>query len=133
MNKYPSEIKNVYGFRQVISAFSEELTPEHREILENESIELAINGRLRRTLGRTWMYRDCFNKYHCKKIELSKKYLEVATIENIIDTIKHEVMHVITNVEHNENCNHDKRCKENCKLYGCCGMSTKKVDKREDI
>ena len=116
MNKYPSEIKNVYGFRQVISAFSEELTPEHREILENESIELAINGRLRRTLGRTWMYRDCFNKYHCKKIELSKKYLEVATIENIIDTIKHEVMHVITNVEHNENC----------KLYGCCGMSTKK-------
>ena len=66
------------------------------------------------------------NKYHCKKIELSKKYLEVATIENIIDTIKHGVMHVITNVEHNENCNHDKRFKENCKLYGYCGMSTKK-------
>lgn len=134
MNKYPSEIKNVYGFRQVISAFSEELTPEHREILENESIELVINGRLRRALGRTWMYRDGFtNEYHCKKIELSKKYLDIATTENIIDTIKHEVMHVITNVEHNENCNHDKRFKENCKLYGCCGMSTKKVDKREDI
>ena len=134
MNKYPREIKNVYDFKQVVLAFEEELTSEHREILENESIELVINGRLKRALGRTWMYRDGFtNEYHCKKIELSKKYLEVATIENIIDTIKHGVMHVITNVEHNENCNHDKRFKENCKLYGCCGMSTKKVDKREDI
>ena len=67
MNKYPREIKNVYDFKQVVLAFEEELTSEHREILENESIELAINGRLRRMLGRTWMYRDCFNKYHCKK------------------------------------------------------------------
>ena len=35
MNKYPREIKNVYDFKQVVLAFEEELTSEHREILEN--------------------------------------------------------------------------------------------------
>lgn len=84
-----------------------------------EGINVSINGRLKRTMGR------------CKYIhgvpislEFSKSMLDIATPDYIDNVIKHECCHAIAAIETGESQGHNAYFKNVCARVGCSFDST---------
>lgn len=95
-------------------------------------IEVSINGRLSRTLGRV---KSVGTKTNCKPVamEFSRSMLETVEKEDIMSVIKHEWAHYYitktTNVDHG----HDAAFKALCAEIECHGTTTIKVTRTVDV
>lgn len=83
---------------------------------------VGINGRLSRSLGRFVFEMEriskCgINKYKVNplRIEFSRRYLLNGSDDSFLNTILHELAHYISNVKHQDNCEHDIRWQEVCR------------------
>ena len=76
-------------------------------------IEVAINGRLTRTLGRC-MYKG---KMPCR-LEFSRQFIDYSTKKNIQDVILHECAHAIACIRTGEPQGHNAIFKSICKEIG---------------
>ena len=82
------------------------------------SIEIKINGRLTRTLGRC-MYKNIYEIATPYKIEFSKQFLETSTDDCIESVIAHEACHALVAIETGVAHHHDEYFKEMCRRVGC--------------
>lgn len=89
-------------------------------------IEVTINSRLTRTLGRC-MYKREAGHVIPTKIEFSKLLLETASPADIDAVIKHECSHALVTLETGESHGHDSAFKKMCARVGTsndeCSMS----------
>lgn len=82
---------------------------------------IEINGRLTRAMGRVKFMRDGYtdNGYSPIKIEFSRRLIENATDDDVIQVIKHEYAHyyilMMTGIDHG----HDAVFKRKCAEIGC--------------
>jgi predicted SprT family Zn-dependent metalloprotease len=88
-----------------------------------ENIEIRINGRLTRTLGR------CFTEIRAgvaypTKIEFSRQLLETSVDDSIIAVIEHECCHALVALETGERHGHDAVFKRMCARIGCTNDGT---------
>jgi predicted SprT family Zn-dependent metalloprotease len=88
-----------------------------------ENIEIRINGRLTRTLGR------CFAEIRAgvvypTKIEFSRRLLETSVDDSIIAVIEHECCHALVALETGERHGHDAVFKRMCARIGCTNDGT---------
>lgn len=95
-------------------------------------IEVAVNGRLTRTLGR------CRYAVHAgrpvpRRIEFSRQFLETSSEESIISIIRHECAHAIVTLRTKEKHGHDAVFKECCAELGTVndGCIAKEIDRAE--
>jgi predicted SprT family Zn-dependent metalloprotease len=81
-------------------------------------IPIQINKKLYNSLGRTIsIFED--GKYKCLGFDFNECYLEEDyTINELINTIKHELVHWYTDSKNNEWCHHDERFINNCIKFG---------------
>ena len=122
---YPNNITTVGDIKEVMNILiSEILEDDDRNLILSKfgSVEIKLNGRLKRSLGR------CFYQYNrntreildIPKIDFNKDYiLYEINNDNKIDTIIHEMMHMLCYLKYNEPVGHDYRWKNECKKYGC--------------
>lgn len=83
---------------------------------------VGINGRLSRSLGRFVFEIErtskCgINQYKVNplRIEFSRRYLLNGNDDSFLNTTLHELAHYISNVKHQDNCEHDIRWQEVCR------------------
>lgn len=88
------------------------------------TIPVFINKRLTRTLGRVFWERTIFSGVVSIKMEISYNFLKCATLESIIDVLKHECCHYLVVEETHEAHGHDKVFKEMCARIGCTNNKT---------
>jgi predicted SprT family Zn-dependent metalloprotease len=81
---------------------------------DSYNIEVSINKRLSRTLGRCFSCGDVV-----EKIEISYRLLETTTLSDILEVIKHECAHALVVIETGEAHKHDAVFKSMCKRIGC--------------
>lgn len=101
-------------------------------------IEVSINGRLTRTLGRCLYKRDIItNDIIPTKIEISKQLLETSTLDDIISIIYHECCHALVTIETGEKHGHDAVFKAMCKKVGTkndtCATKVKRTIEEDKI
>ena len=84
---------------------------------EDYNIEVGINGRLTKTLGRC-MYIKRVDEIKPYRIEFSKQFLETSTPTCILDVIKHECAHAIATIKTGEKHGHDAYFKSVCAKVG---------------
>ena len=94
--------------------------------LDYANIEVSINKRLTKTLGRC-IYHQSGSYIYPVKLEFSAQFLETATEKCIIDVIYHEVAHALVTLETGEKHGHDAVFKAMCRKIGTNndGVSTK--------
>ena len=85
--------------------------------LEFKNINVLINGRLTRTLGRCCYERSC-GKVVPVRLEFSRQFLETSTEQNIQNVILHECAHAIACIETGERQGHNQYFKNVCKHLG---------------
>lgn len=90
------------------------------------SVEITINGRLSTTLGR-FMFVGTKGDYRPLKIELSKKFLEYATPEDLYRTAAHEWCHYYLTKTTKENHGHNAHFKALAAEVGTNGTTTTEV------
>lgn len=78
---------------------------------------VVINGRLTRTLGRCF-YNCNGDVWNPSKIEISRRLLETAADESIIDVIAHECAHYVTCAITHEDHGHDATFRSYCEKIG---------------
>lgn len=119
---YPKNIKTLNDVKQVINTLiSKVMISEDRNImLDNiNDVQIKLNSKLKRTLGYC-KYKKSYGEMKIISLDFNKDFIEYEPNNDLkIDTIIHEVMHMLTNLIFNENCGHDSRWKNNCKCYGC--------------
>lgn len=99
-----------------------------KEFNMNLYCPIILNSRLTTTLGRV-----TYNEYNeLEKIEFSKRYLETATDECIMNTILHELAHAFVFLETGEPHGHDQLFRSMCNKLGTKSTSAKgKVSYKE--
>ena len=100
------------------------------------NVPISFNERLSRTLGRASakVKRNFYGEtieVTPIKIEFSKKFIEVADEEHLIDVVKHEYAHYCTFITRGEHSHSDYEFISYCKKMDCCHKS--KSDKRAEI
>lgn len=106
----------------------EELTKECNNIIKNAGISLPdlqikINGRLKKTLGRCKYNVSCGRPVpYC--IEFSRDLLETATPHSIMEVVRHECAHAIVTVRTGERHGHDSVFKKVCTEIGTDNYGT---------
>lgn len=119
---YPDDIRTLDDIKEVIDILVNEvmLDDDKYLMLENlANVEIKLNNKLKRALGR------CFSRYSngdiiVTKLEFNTDFIKYENNNSFkLDTIIHEAMHMLTDLEYNECCYHDERWQTNCKLYGC--------------
>jgi len=96
------------------------------------SIEVGINGRLTRTLGRVEHKRVSEDIFPVK-LEISKQLLETSTDDDIIGVIKHEWAHYYITKITKKNHNHDSSFKALCAEIGTHGTTSIRVERTVEI
>lgn len=93
---------------------------------DDYNIEVAINGRLTRTLGRC-MFKRVNGVVTPYRIEFSRQFLESSTDNCVESVIEHEACHALVTIETKEDHGHDYEFKAMCARVGCTndGKSTK--------
>lgn len=86
--------------------------------LDDYDIEIALNGRLTRTLGRCFTVVE-FGIARPTKIEFSRQLVETSVDDSIIAVIKHECCHALVALETGERHGHDAVFKAMCARIGC--------------
>lgn len=119
---YPNNITTVDDIKEVIDTLiNKVMISEDRNIMLNNinDVQIILNLKLKRTLGYC-KYKKSYGEMKITSLGFNKDFIEYESDNNLkIDTIIHEVMHMLTNLIFNENCGHDSRWKNNCKRYGC--------------
>ena len=114
---------------QEVKEMLKSLSLRHGDIFD---IEVSINGRLTRTLGRVML---SGTKSNCKpsSMEFSRQMLETVAREDIESVVQHEWAHYyitkMTGVDHG----HDKMFKELCANIGCHGTISIKVERTIEV
>ena len=88
------------------------------------NIPVLINGRLSTTLGRVTCHK-INGIWKPVELEMSKKFLETATIASIRDIIKHEWCHYYVTKTTGEDHGHDATFKAMCARIGCSNNGAK--------
>ena len=97
-------------------------------------IEVSVNGRLTRTLGRVTMVGSKARGYEPTKMEFSKELLETATDESILEVCRHEFAHYYITKTTRENHGHDAQFKALCqRLGGGDGKTSTKVNRTVEV
>ena len=103
--------------RKEMVSFVEGMNKEHRDLILEyiQSTPITISNRMTTCLGRVSSLRSTG-----KPVELTfnKKYLEYGEKEEVIDTIHHEVIHILANVYSNAMVGHNETWKRFCRIYG---------------
>lgn len=112
-----------------IKAILEDLSTRHND---NFDIEVSINGRLTKTLGRVM---NTISGEVCTpvKMEFSKQMLESIVEEDIISIIKHEWAHYFLNKTTKRNQGHNAMFKQLCDSIGCHGTTTIEIERTKEI
>jgi len=76
---------------------------------------LEFSNRMIRTLGRAWVNRN--TKRHL--IKLSIPYIALNTYEEMLDTLLHEIAHVLSDVRNKKRTCHGPEWKAVCREIGC--------------
>ena len=98
------------------------------------NIEVSINGRLTRTLGRVTMFGSKANGYDPIKMEFSRQLLETATDESILEFARHEWAHYYLTKTTRENHGHNAEFKALCqRVGGGDGKTSTKVERTVDV
>ena len=84
---------------------------------DKQNIEISINKRLTKTLGRC-MCRKCGEDVWPYRIEFSAQFLETATDQCIIDVIYHECAHALVTIDTGVRHGHDAVFKAMCAKIG---------------
>lgn len=121
-----STIRTESDIRNIMITKMNTLDKNHKKLIEDvvRNIPIIVNGRLKRTLGRV-RYRT--STFEFLDVSFSKKYLQEAPDEIVIDTIEHEMMHILATLVYQDHCNHDSRWKELCRKYNVRDRATKKL------
>ena len=121
---YPTSVDTLEQVQQVVDTLlNEVISREHFQLIFEEILnggfEIKLNNRLSATLGQC-VSTTKNNHIHILAIEFNANYIKYErNTAHKIDTIIHEVMHALTDLEYNTYCGHDSRWKYNCKQYGC--------------
>lgn len=103
--------------RREMVSFVEGMNKEHRDLILEyvQNTPITISNRMTTCLGRVSSLRSTG-----KPVELTfnKKYLEYGEKEEVIDTIHHEVIHILANVYSNAMVGHNETWKRFCRTYG---------------
>ena len=103
--------------RREMVSFVEGMNKEHRDLILEyvQNTPITISNRMTTCLGRVSSLRSTG-----KPVELTfnKKYLEYGEKEEIINTIHHEVIHILANVYSNAIVGHSEIWKRFCRIYG---------------
>lgn len=83
------------------------------------NIPVAINGRLKSTLGRVKSIRRPTGRLEPVIMEFSRSFLSLAKEEEIDEIIKHECAHYLVAVETHEAHGHDEKFQEMCDRISC--------------
>ena len=86
-------------------------------------IDIAINSRLTRTLGRC-MYKRRGEEVFPYRIEFSRKFIETSTAQCIQDVILHECAHAIACIETGDRQGHNAYFKRVCAKLGTTNDGT---------
>ena len=114
---------------QEIKEVLKSISLRHGDIFD---IEVSINGRLTRTLGRVKM---TGTKSNCKpsSMEFSREMLETVSREDIMSVIRHEWAHYYITKTTHEDHGHDRMFKDLCDSIGCHGTTAIKVERTVEV
>lgn len=116
--------------RKEMVSFVEGMSKEHRDLILEyvQNTPITISNRMTTCLGRVSSLRSTG-----KPVELTfnKKYLEYGEKEEVIDTIHHEVIHILANVYSNAMVGHNETWKRFCRMYGVNDSRTANSDYME--
>lgn len=79
-------------------------------------VEITLNGRLRKSLGRCIAERESRYSFKPVSIQLSKKFYEVATLEEKKKVLAHEYAHYCTFITYGIHSHETQEFKDYCKL-----------------
>lgn len=122
---YPTSITTLKDVQQVVDTLvNDVISREHFQLISDEIMSgwfhIKFNNRLTATLGQCVSAISGNGNLHISAIEFNTNYIKYEkSTKHKLDTIIHEVMHALTNLEYNTNCGHDSRWVHNCKQYGC--------------
>lgn len=107
----------------------QELTNMCKEICSRVNHEfnlpIAINGRLKTTLGRVCCQKRMSDGYtYATRMEFSKSFLMTATSKSITEVVEHECCHYLVAEITHEDHGHDKVFKDMCARIGCKNDTT---------
>ena len=103
--------------RKEMVSFVEGMNKEHRDLILEyvQNTPITISNRMTTCLGRVSSLRSTGEPV---ELTFNKKYLEYGEKEDIIDTIHHEVIHILANVYSNARVGHNETWKRFCRMYG---------------
>lgn len=103
--------------RREMVSFVEGMNKEHRDLILEyiQNTPIIISNRMTTCLGKVTSLRSTGKPI---KFTFNKKYFEYGEKEDIIDTIHHEVIHVLANTYSNAMVGHSEIWKQFCRMYG---------------
>lgn len=122
---------NKNEIRKEMVNFVKSMNENHKDAILPivEEIQIDISPRMTSTLGQvTFSRRDLAPV----KTTFNKKYIEYGEKEDVIDTIRHEVIHILANAIFGANIGHSEKWKRLCVLYGVQPNSSKNTNYREN-
>lgn len=113
--------------RKEMVDFVNSMKEEHRDLILEyiKNTPINISSRMTRTLGQV-SYLNANGKP--VKFTFNKKYLEYGEKSDVIDTIHHEVIHVLANIYCGKPVGHNDTWKRFCRMYGVRDNRTKTTD-----
>lgn len=121
---------NINSIRREMIGFAKSLDDGHKNILLPiaEELPIRISNRMTKTLGQVSLSRrDNAPLY----VTFNKKYIEYGDIDDVVDTICHEMVHILANIVAERNVGHGDLWKSLCRKYGVEPTSTKKTSYRQ--
>ena len=103
--------------RREMVSFVEGMNKEHKDLILGyvQNTPITISNRMTTCLGRVSSLRSTGEPV---ELTFNKKYLEYGEKEDIIDTIRHEVIHILANTYSNAMVGHNETWKRFCRMYG---------------
>ena len=117
----------VNRIRKEMVNFVNNMKEEHRDLILEyiKNTPINISSRMTRTLGQV-SYLNVNGKP--VKFTFNKKYLEYGEKSDVIDTIHHEVIHVLANIYCGKPVGHNDTWKRFCRMYGVRDNRTRTTD-----
>ena len=108
---------SIESVRKEMVKFVNGMEVEHRDLILSmvETLPITISSRMKRTLGQVTYSRRNMTPI---KFTFNKKYLDYGNMEDVIDTIHHEVIHILANTIYQANMGHSEYWKSLCRRYG---------------
>lgn len=113
--------------RKEMVNFVNNMSEEHKDLILEyiKNTPINISSRMTRTLGQV-SYLNVNGKP--VKFTFNKKYLEYGEKSDVIDTIHHEVIHVLANIYCGKPVGHNDTWKRFCRMYGVRDNRTRTTD-----